>query len=238
MNTAIFSRSGGYMGVGFAIPSNLVSAVANQLIHAGEVTHGYLGIVIQQLTPELAESFGLDRHEGILVAQVAEGSPAAKAGLRQGDVITAYQGEPVTDVGAFRNRVSLTAPGSRARIRILRDGRSENLIVTIGTLTEDKLALMGPAQGAEALGLTVQTLTPQLAERFDAKPGEGVVVTDVESGSIAALAGIEPGTLILQVNRKPVRNAAAFKRAIGQSRDKRALLLIRKNGMQQFLALS
>jgi len=118
MNTAIFSRSGGYMGVGFAIPSNLVSAVANQLIQSGEVTRGYLGIVIQQLTPDLAESFGLDQHRGILVAQVAEGSPAAKAGLRQGDVITAYQGEPVNDVGAFRNRVALTLPDSQAQVTV------------------------------------------------------------------------------------------------------------------------
>ena len=238
MNTAIFSRSGGYMGVGFAIPSKLVGAVANQLIQAGEVTRGYLGIVIQQLTPELAESFGLDRHNGILVAQVTEKSPAARAGLRQGDVITAYQGEPVTDVGAFRNRVALTAPGARAEMTVLRDGRHQKLTVTIGTLTQDKLASMGPAQDAKALGLTVQTLTSELAEQFNATPGEGVVVTTVEPGSIAALAGIEPGTIILQVNRKPVSDAVEFKRVIESSSGSRALLLLRKDGMQQFLVLN
>jgi len=238
MNTAIFSRSGGYMGVGFAIPSNLVSAVANQLIRAGEVTRGYLGIVIQQLTPELAQSFGLDRHKGVLVAQVAEGSPAADAGLQQGDLIVAYQGEAVTDVGAFRNRVSLTLPGSQAQLTVLRNGGRQEIPVTIGTLKEDKLAAIGPIRVSEALGLSVQTLTPQLAERFNANPGEGVLVTEVEQGSVAALAGIEPGTVILQVNRQPVTDAAAFKRSIGQIQGNRVLLLIRKDGMQQFLVLS
>ena len=238
MNTAIFSRSGGYMGVGFAIPSNLVSAVANQLIQAGEVTRGYLGVVIQQLSPELAQSFGLDQHKGVLVAQVAEGTPADEAGLRQGDLIVAYQDEPVTDVGAFRNRVSLTPPGSQAQLTVFRNGRRQEITFTIGTLREDKMGALGASQGSEALGLTVQTLTPQLAERFNANPGEGVVVTEVEPGSIAALAGIEPGTVILQVNRQPVTDAAAFKRAIGQTQGNRILVLIRKDGMQQFLVLS
>jgi serine protease Do len=238
MNTAIFSRSGGYMGVGFAIPSNLVSAVANQIVAAGAVTRGYLGIVIQQLTPELAQSFGLDRHKGVLVAQVAEGSPAAKSGLRQGDLIVSYRGEAVTDVGAFRNRVSLTPPGSLAQLTVLRNGGRQDIPVTIGTLSDDKTAALGSSQGSEALGLAVQTLTPQLAERFNANPGEGVVVTEVEPGSIAALAGIEPGTFILQVNRQPVKDATAFKRAVGQTQGSRVLLLIRKDGMQQFLVLS
>jgi serine protease Do len=124
------------------------------------------------------------------------------------------------------------------QITVHRDGQRQILSVNIGTLTEDKLASMGPTQGAEALGLAVQTLTPQLAEQFGAKPGEGVVVTSVKAGSIAALAGIEPGAVILQVNRDPVRDAVSFKRAIEQSPGKRVLLLIRKDGMQQFLVLN
>ena len=194
--------------------------------------------MIQQLTPELAQSFGLDRHKGVLVAQVAQGSPAAEAGLRQGDLIVAYQDEPVTDVGAFRNRVSLTPPGSQAQLTVFRNGRRQEIPVIIGTLREDKMGALSASQGSEALGLTVQTLTPQLAERFNENPGEGVVVTEVEPGSIAALAGIEPGTVILQVNRQPVTDAAAFKRVIGQTQGNRILVLIRKDGMQQFLVLS
>jgi serine protease Do len=238
INTAIFSRSGGYMGVGFAIPINLAKAIANQLIDEGEVTRGYLGIVIQALTADLAESFGIDQRKGILVAQVSEDSPAQKAGLRQGDVIVAYRGKPVTDIGNFRNRVALTPPGSREQLTILRDGERKNLTVTIGKLTEDEVLAQGPAQSTDEIGLTVQTLTPQLAEQFDAKPGEGVVVTEVRPGSVAAVAGIEPGTVILQVNRKPVNSAAEFKRAIEQSSaSKRVLLLLRKDNMQRYLVM-
>ncbi len=239
VNTAIFSRSGGYMGVGFAIPSNLAKAIADQLIEHGEVTRGYLGVVIQPLTPDLAESFSMDPGKGVLVAQVSENSPAEKAGLRQGDVIVEYGGKPVTDVGNFRNRVSLTAPGSTETITVLRDGKRKTLKVTIGRLTEDKLIARGPAQSTDEIGLTVQTLTPQLAEQFDARPGEGVVVTEVHPGSIAAMAGIETGSIILQVNREPVSSAADFRRAIKQAAsEKRVLLLVRKGGMQRYVALS
>ncbi|MFQ5788012.1 MAG: trypsin-like peptidase domain-containing protein, partial [Thermodesulfobacteriota bacterium] len=119
INTAIFSRSGGYMGVGFAIPIDLAREIANQLIEKGEVTRGYLGIVIQPLTADLAKSFDIENGKGILISQVSEDSPAEKAGLKQGDVIIAYRGEPVTDIGTFRNRVALTPPGSQEKLTIL-----------------------------------------------------------------------------------------------------------------------
>jgi len=239
MNTAIFSRSGGYMGVGFAIPINLASAIANQLIEHGEVTRGYLGIVIQPLTPDLAESFDIEHGQGILVAQVSEDSPAAKAGLRQGDVIVEYQGEPVKNVGSFRNRVSLTRPGSQESLTVVRDGEHRSLTVTIGRLTKDKLVAETAADNVDDLGLTVQTLTPQLAEQLGEKAGEGVVVTQVQRGSIAALAGIEPGSVILQANRKPVSSPAELERAVAQRvAARRVLLLIRKDGIQRYVALS
>jgi len=238
MNTAIFSRSGGYMGIGFAIPSNLVRNIANQLVDKGEVTRGYLGIVIQPLTAELAESFDVKPGKGILVAQVSEDSPAQQAGLRQGDVIVKFRGKPVSDVGDFRNRVALTVPDSRAELTVLRDGKEKTLTVKIGELTEDKLVAEGPAQSAGEIGLTVQTLTPQLAEQFDARPGEGVVVTAVQPDSIAARTGIEIGSIILQVNHKSVKNAAEFQRAVmADASDKRVLLLIRKGDTQQYVAL-
>jgi serine protease Do len=239
MNTAIFSRSGGYMGVGFAIPINLANAIANQLIEQGEVTRGFLGIVIQPLTAELAESFGTQQGEGILVAQVTEDSPAGKAGLRQGDVIVAYRGEPVTDVGNFRNRVALTAPGSSEELTIVREGQRQTLEVTIGTLNAEALASSSPTQTSEELGLTLQTLTPQLAEQFGGQAGEGVLVTEVKPGSIAAAAGIEPGTLILQVNRERVKSVADFQQAVKAGRESgRVLLLVRKDEMQRFVVLS
>jgi serine protease Do len=239
MNTAIFSRSGGYMGVGFAIPINLANAIANQLIERGEVTRGYLGIVIQPLTADLAESFGMSQGEGILIAQVSDDSPAAKAGLRQGDVIVAYRGEPVSDVGNFRNRVALTTPGTSQDLTIVREGERQTLQVTIGTLTPDAFASAAPAQTSDELGLTVQTLTPQLAEQFGGQPGEGVLVTEVKPGSIAATAGIEPGTLILQVNRQWVKNVGDFQNAVKAGRKTgRVLFLVRKEGMQRFVVLS
>ncbi|KHE94109.1 MAG: DegQ family serine endoprotease [Candidatus Scalindua rubra] len=239
INTAIFSRSGGYMGVGFAIPINLARDIANQLIDTGEVTRGYLGIMIQPLTADLAKSFGADQGKGILISQVTDDSPAEKAGLKQGDVIVAYRGEPVTDVGTFRNKVALTRPGSREELTILRDGKQKTLNVTIGKLTEDKLIAPSPAQSAENLGLTVQTLTPELAEQFDAKEGNGVVITEVKPDSIAAMAGINTGTVIVQVDRKPVKNAAEFKRAVEKSSgDRSVLLLLKRGNISQYVALS
>ncbi|NCA71017.1 MAG: Do family serine endopeptidase [Sphingobacteriia bacterium] len=239
MNTAIFSRSGGYMGVGFAIPINLAEAIANQLIERGEVTRGYLGIVIQPLTLELAESFGMQQGEGILVAQVSQDTPAAKAGLRQGDVIVAYRGEPVSDVGNFRNRVALTAPGSEQELTIVREGERISMRITIGTLTPEAQAAVTSTHSSDELGLSVQTVTPALAEQLGIPAGEGVVVTEVTPGSIAASAGIEVGTLILQVNRQWVTTAEELQQAIKNARESgRVLLLVRKDEMQRYVVLS
>ena len=239
INTAILSRSGGYMGVGFAIPIDLATGIANQLMDSGEVTRGFLGIVIQELTPELARSFGLEQNQGILIAQVTEDSPADEAGLKQGDVIIAYQGKPVTKVGDFRNRVSLTSPGSREKLTIIRDSERLNISVTVGTLSKDKTVAQSSTQSTDEVGLTVQTITPQLAEQFNAKAGEGVVVSQVRPGSIADRAGIKSGSIIVQVNRMPITSAVDFKREVKKSSaSKRILLLIRKNNMQQFVVLS
>ena len=238
VNTAIFTRSGGYMGVGFAIPINLARNIADQLIEHGNVTRGYLGIVIQDLTSELAESFNLKDKKGVLVSDVSDDSPAEDAGLKQGDLIVRYQGEEVTGVGSFRNNVALTKPGTRATLEIIRNGKNRKLDITIGELSEDKLVATGPTQSTDELGVTVQTLTPELARQFNVKSDKGVVVTAVKPGSVAALAGIQPGTVILQVNREPVNSAEEFKRLVEKGTpDKRALLLVNHNGMQRFVAL-
>jgi serine protease Do len=238
MNTAIVSRSGGYMGVGFAIPANLLESVASQLIDQGEVVRGYLGIVIQQLTPNLARGFGLDLREGVVVAKVEPDSPAARAGLRQGDVIVGYAGKPVARVGDFRNRVALTEPGSERELVVWRDGEKERLTVEIGRLTPEVIAARQAPETAAKLGLTVQTLTPEIASQFGARPGEGVVVTAVEPDSVAARAGIDAGTVILQVDRQSVRGAEDFAAAVDASADDReVMLLVRKGAMQRYLVL-
>jgi serine protease Do len=225
--------------MGFAIPINLAKVIADQLIDEGQVTRGFLGVVIQPLTAELAESFDIDHLEGVLIAQVSEESPAAEAGLRQGDVIVTYQGGAVADIGNFRNRVSLSRPGSRQELTIIRDGKRRNVSVTIGKLGEDMVVAEAPAQSAEELGLTVQTLSPELAEHLGAQMGEGVVIMAVTPGSIAARAGIRPGSIIVQVNRKPVTTATEFKRQVNAaSQERNVLLLIRRGDSQQYVVLS
>ena len=240
MNTAIVSGSGGYMGAGFAIPSTLARIIAEQLIDDGEVVRGYLGVVIQDLTAELAESFNIDRRQGALIAQVTDDSPAQKAGLKAGDVIIEYQDKPVKEIGSFRNRVSLTPPGTDASLVIVRDGKQRDVDITIGKLGDQQpMAEATTAESTAELGLSVQTLTPQLAQQFDTQAGQGVVVTEVESGSVAAVAGIKPGDVILQVNRKPVDSAKAFNRAVSESRrEKRVLLLIASGNMQRYVVLN
>ncbi len=238
INTAIFSRSGGYMGVGFAIPANLAKNVADQLINQGEVTRGYLGIVIQELTPELAESFDLKDKKGILIAQVTENSPADKAGLKSGDLIIEYQGRTVTDLSDFRNRVALTPPESKANIRIIRNEEEKQLSLKIGKLREEHLVQKGSPQKTEELGITVQTLTPALAEQFDIQIRKGVVVTAVSPGAIADKAGIQPGTVILQVDRSPVNSASEFRKAVKNRKSKKQImLLVRERGISRFVVL-
>jgi serine protease Do len=237
INTAIFSRSGGYMGVGFAIPINMAMGIANQLLDKGEVTRGFLGIVIQPLTPDLAESFGTKQQQGILVAEVTENSPAQKAGLEQGDLIVKLKGRDVADIGDFRNRISLTSPGSKVELEIIRNGKPRTVKVTIGELS-DQTITSSDTNTAEDLGITVQTLNEELAKSFGTNTTQGVVITNVSQGSIAAMAGIDVGTVITQVNRKPVTSAEEFRTLVNEGQSKgQVLLLVTKAGMSRFVVL-
>lgn len=238
MNTAIFSRSGGYMGIGFAIPINLAKSIAEQLISQGEVTRGHIGVVIQPLTEDLAHSFGI-KPEGILVAQVADDSPAERAGLQQGDIIVSYRGQKVVNIGNFRNRVALTQPGKSVDMTIIRDGKRRKLSITIGKQDQAVQLARGSEQSSDEIGMVVQTLTPELARQFGVNSKYGVVVTQVKPGSVAASAGIQPGTVILQVNRRPVKNASEFKQALQQSDAKNQVLLLVKTGnYQRYIVLN
>ena len=236
INTAIFSRSGGYMGVGFAIPVNLAKDIAQQLVSGGEVQRGYLGIMIQDLTPDLAEPFGLDGKSGVLIANVDAGTPAERAGLKQGDVVIRYNGKPVRNVGSFRNRVAATAPDTAAKMTIIRDGRKRSIKVTIGRLDGNPtLAKQGKGR-TDVLGLSVQTVTPALAEQLDIAPGRGVVVNNVAPDSPARGTGIGPGTVILQVDRQDITNVRQFRKLVKQSaKDKQVLLLASNDGAPRFI---
>ena len=239
INSAIFSRSGGYMGIGFAIPINLARNVANQLIDTGEVSRGFLGITIQPLTAELAEGFGLDVHQGIVVAEVVESSPAEKAGLQPGDVIIELNGDPVRNPGEFRNHIAMTPVGQSIDLTVLRDGKRRTIRARVDRLG-DQLASAGGAARIEAeIGISVQNMTADIAEQVGGEPGEGVVITDVERGSVAASFGLTPGTIILQANGMRIHNVDEFDKALAESREnKRLVLLVRGRGGQRFIAMS
>lgn len=238
INTAIFSRSGGHMGVGFAIPSNLARLIADQLIEHGEVIRGYAGMVVQPLSQELAQSFGLPNRQGALVAEVVGGSPAEKAGLRSGDVIVSWDGQAVREPGDLRNRVSLTPPGKRVALTVVRDGKRDELSMAVERL-EDQQQIAAAGAALDQLGFAVQTLTSDLARQFGLRSAEGVVVTEVDPGSVAAAAGIRPGTVILQVNRRAVRTIEEFQELVDAAGAQRQiLLLLSDQGRSRYVVLN
>lgn len=228
MNTAIFSRSGGYMGIGFAVPINMAKTIKEQLVTGGKVVRGYLGIRIQELTKALAESLNIGTTEGVLVADVPPGAPAARAGIKRGDVIVAINGTPVQDPGQLRNMVAMTAPGTEVRLHLLRENQKRELTVKLGELpTEQTARASEEARPPARLGFSVQGLTPELAEQLGYNGTEGVIVAQVDPSSEAYRSGIRRGMLIRQVNRQDVNNTKEFRQALEQSEQtKRVLLLV------------
>ncbi|MBI5382792.1 MAG: DegQ family serine endoprotease [Opitutae bacterium] len=217
INTAILTRSGGFQGVGLAVPSDLVRNVVDQLVRSGKVVRGFIGVNIQSITPALAESFGLKDRNGALVADVTAGSPAAKAGLQDGDVITAVDGKTVNDAGHLRMVVSQTAPGTKLTLSVLRDGKTEKIDVTTGTApnqkrnrrqADDQDNLAGNQDTGVLNGVAVGELDAQTRRQFNIPERlRGAVVTEVAPDSAAARAGLQPGDVILEINRHPVTTA-------------------------------
>ena len=237
MNTAIFSRSGGYMGIGFAIPINMAQNIYQQLVKHGGVTRGRLGVLIQDLTKDLAESFDIDQRSGILIAQVVDGSPAEKAGLKQGDVILKLNGNKVDKVAKFRNKIAMTRPGTEVEFLVLRDAKKRKIKAKIGTMETDAEGHPVSSDELPELGMKLQKLTRDLAEQFGYEGVHGVLVTDVDAGSIAARAGIKRGDLLEEVNRKEVETPDQVKTLIKESKKKTVLLLVRQGEASRYLAL-
>ena len=244
INTAIFSRSGGYMGISFAIPINMAKSIKNQLQKDGKVTRGWLGVVIQDVDEDLARSFDLDKAEGILIAEVAENSPAQKAGLKQGDVILSLNGKKLDDVANLRNRVALTPPDSKVTLQLIRDGQKKNIDVIIGEQPSDLSRAARGSRGRghgslfEKMGMSLQDLTPELAEQFGYTRGQGVLIAEVTPDSPAARVGMQPGQLIEEVNKVRVHNLVELKKALKQARNpKQILLRVRAGEFSQYVVL-
>jgi serine protease Do len=226
------------MGIGFAIPINMANAIKDQLVTSGKVTRGFLGVLIQDMTQDLAQSFGLDEASGILIADVTNNSPAEKAGLEQGDVIIALNGRPTKSVGDFRNEIASNAPGTTVSLTLLRGGDERTIDVTTGEMPDETVASASSEQVTEQLGLTVQDLTPETARSLGVDVDEGALVADVEQGSIAWDAGIQPGNLITSVNRRRVDSAEAFLKEVRQAESSDPLLLrVKDRGFSRYIAL-
>lgn len=240
INTAIFSRGGGNIGIGFAIPVNMTVNVMNQLKTKGKVIRGWLGVMIQQVTSDIAHSFGLERPIGALVGEITPGSPAQEAGIKPGDVIIEYNGKTIEQMNMLPAMVAQTPIGTKASLVIVRDGKQKTVTVTIGELKEEEQAA-GAKEGetGHALGISVQPLTPELADTLSLKKDrKGVVVVDVEPGSRAEEVGIRRGDLIIEINRQPVANMNDYNRILDKAKGgKNILFLVLRESHTRFIVM-
>jgi serine protease Do len=238
INTAIFSQSGGYMGIGFAIPSTMAKSVMQSLIKHGKVIRGWVGVSIQDVTPDLAKEFGAGENTGALVGDVVDDSPASKAKLERGDIITAYNGVTIRDSNHLRGLVAETTSGTIAYLSVLRDKKTVDVKVIIGELPKElgKAGRDGNGKGEHALaGITVD----DVRQSSRSKPSSGVVVTDIEPGSSAERAGLQKGDVIHEINRKPVKDVKDFERLTSQLAPRSPILLLVKRGHSTiFLSIS
>ncbi|HEV8436700.1 MAG TPA: Do family serine endopeptidase [Methylomirabilota bacterium] len=236
INTAMVSSA---QGIGFSIPINMAREIMTQLISKGRVVRGWLGIVIQELTPELAEGFGVRPNGGVLVADVMKDSPAETAGLRPGDIIVEFGAEPIKDVSDLQKRVAGVEPGRPTPLVVIRDKVSTKLTVKVGEQPGEETAAT-PAPKEETLGLTVEPLTAEASQRFKLTAKSGVVVTDVAPGSSGDQAGIRPGDAILEVNRQPVTDVESFRRIVASVKpgDAVPVYLQRGGGRNEYVVLS
>lgn len=250
INSQILSGgpSGGNIGIGFSIPSNMAKSVMEQLLRDGRVRRGMLGIGIQNLNEATAQALGLNDTSGVLVSDVRKGSAAEKAGFQRTDIITAINGEKIEDSNVLRNKVAGTLPGTEIKVTVLRDGKPLELTATL-----DEFELPGNKSGGDVenddaapqkqsdsgkLGLTLQPMTPQIARQFGIEGDtEGMVVTGVDAGGPAADAGIARGDILLEINRQPVNSLDAVQSAIQSAGAKPILLLISRRGQTIYLTI-
>jgi serine protease Do len=241
INTAIATTGGGQgnQGIGFAVPSNLAREVMHQIEKNGRVIRGWMGVAIQDLTPDMASALGLKAQAGALVGDVTPGSPAAKAGLARGDVVVEVDGKPVADSRSFRLIISELSPGTRASLGVLRHGARRTVEVTLGEMPSEPSKPGAPPPSATgALGIQIAPLTPDLARRLDVPEGtNGVVVTGVQQGSRAADLGLRPGDVIQEVDNGPVRSPGDLKKALEADAKRPHVLLVLREGVTHYVAV-
>ena len=244
INTAIFSRTGGNMGIGFAIPSNMAKGVMDSLVKHGKVVRGYLGVSIQDVNAKIAKQFGLDKAQGALVSDVVSGSPAEQGGIKSGDVIVRLDGKAIENSTLLRHRVAEMPVGQSVEVEVLRDKKPVKLNIKIAEQPKDMTAggesVKGEGKSSALAGFEVQNLTPDISGKLNLARGtQGVVVSGVESGSAAEEAGIQPGDVVVELNRKPVRNTDDFRRlSKSLGKDESALLLIVRQNRKLFVAIN
>jgi serine protease Do len=247
INTAIFSKSGGYQGIGFAVPVNMVRSIMDQLVKNGKVVRGWLGVSIQEMTPEVARKFGLDKPDGALVSDITKGSPAQKAGLKRGDIITEFNGKPVKDASSLKNLVAQSSPGAKAVIRVVRGSRSLDLNTEIGEYPTEisysninkapRLAMHKHEQPFS--GLKVADLSREVIRQLGLSPSEkGVVVVEVREGSPGDLAGLKRGDVIEEIDRKGLAGVADFNRMASRApKEEPVLLLVNRSEKRFYISL-
>ena len=239
VNSAIFSPSGGNIGIGFAVPINLAKNVVGQLKEKGKVVRGWLGVSIQTVTPELAESFKLEENKGALIASVEKNSPAEKAGIENGDVIIAFDGKEIDEMNELPLIVAQTPVGKKVKVTIFRDGKTITKKVLVGELKEEKTYAAAEGTSTEDLGMEVSNITQQLARKYGISEQKGVIVTYVEGGSPADEAGLKEGDVIVEVNRTPVEDRDQYFVKLKEAKEgNRILFLITRKGNSLFLVVS
>ncbi|MBI4842713.1 MAG: DegQ family serine endoprotease [Nitrospirae bacterium] len=241
INTAIFSKSGGYEGIGFAVPSNMANSIMSQLLKDGKVTRGWIGVGIQQVTPDLADKFGLKKPDGVLVTEVLDMSPAEKAGLKRGDIILEVGKRRVSDVETLKNIIAQSKVGSRISLKVLRDNKELEITVTVTERSQEKAeAEKGSGEYRSGYdgsfsGLTVMDLNADITKQLGLpRDAYGVVIESVEPGSVAEEAGLRKGDLIQELNRNRIADLKDFKKAVSHIREGDTVLLFIIRGENKF----
>jgi serine protease Do len=241
INTAILAgNGGGNQGIGFAIPIDMARRVMDQILKHGKVTRGYLGVMIQEVSPDLAKAFKAPEGKGALVGDVTSDGPGAKAGLQKGDVIEEIDGQGVTGVNELRLRIASTAPGTTVHLKVLRNGDPREVAVTLGELPEKAAEepVGSENENTSMKGVQVDEVTSQLRRELDLSPRvKGVVVTDVAPDSQAAAAGLRRGDVIEEVNREPVESVSEYRRAVRRAGNQSLVLLVNRNGNTTFIVV-